>query len=102
MSSQVKELRLSIRSTVIKTLTGTERNWPIHEKRTELWVIVSCFRRWDSWLKGLPPTTNIYTDHQGLQYLNTKRRLNSRQASWYLELSVYDFIISDNIGQAKG
>ena len=83
-----------------KTLTTTERNWPIHDK--ELWAIVSCFRRWESWLKGLPSTINIYTDYQGLQYFNTKCRLNSHQASWYLELSVYDFIISYRPGKAMG
>ena len=60
-----------------KTLSATERNWPIHDK--ELWAIVSYCRRWHSWLVGVP--VDIYTDHQGLQYFNTKCRLNSRQAS---------------------
>ena len=44
----------------------------------------------------------IYTDHQGLQYFNTKRWLNSRQANWYLELSVYDYLISYKPGAAMG
>ena len=32
---------------------------------------------------------NGYTDHEGLQYFNTKRKLNSRQVSWYLHM--YEF-----------
>lgn len=49
-----------------KGLTTAERNWPIHDK--ELWAIVLCFRRWDSWLKS---TINNYADLRGLQYFNT-------------------------------
>src|SRR5258707_15324279 len=44
----------------------------------------------------------IYTDHQGLQYFNTKKRLNSRQAAWYLELSAFDFVISYRPGKSMG
>ena len=81
-----------------KTLSATERNWPIHDK--ELWAIVSCFRRWHSWLAGIP--IKVYTDHQGLQYFNTKRRLNSRQASWNLELSAFTYTIHYRPGKAMG
>ena len=83
-----------------KTLSATEHNWPIHDK--ELWAIVSCFRRWDSWLKGLTSTIQIYTDHQGLQYFNTKHRLNSRQANCYLELSEFNFTITYRPGNTMG
>src|SRR5258705_8190671 len=44
----------------------------------------------------------IYTDHQGLQYFNTKKRLNCRQAAWYLELSAFDFVISYRPGKSMG
>ena len=60
-----------------KTLTATQRNWPIHDK--ELFAIVDSFRKWRDWLVGVH--VNIYTDHQGLQYFNTKQKLNSRQVS---------------------
>ena len=36
---------------------------------------------------------NIYTDHQGLQYFNTKQKLNSRQALWYLHMSEFIYSI---------
>ena len=59
-----------------KTLSSTQHNWPIHAK--ELFTIMECFRKWrDCWVAI---KVNIYTDHQGLQYFNTKEKLNSRQA----------------------
>ena len=60
-----------------KTLSSTQRNWPIHDK--ELFAIVDCFQKWRDWLVGV--MVNVYTNHQGLQYFNTKQKLNSRQAS---------------------
>ena len=60
-----------------KTLSSTQRNWPIHNK--ELFAIVDCFWKWRDWLVDVKVT--IYTNHQGLQYFNTKQKLNSRQAS---------------------
>ena len=36
---------------------------------------------------------NVYTDYQGLQYFNTKQKLNSRQASWYLHMSEFRYNI---------
>ena len=60
-----------------RTLTDQQRNWPIHDK--ELWAIVSSLTKWRSWLSGLPQFV-IHTDHQGLQYFQTKQKLNARQA----------------------
>ena len=36
---------------------------------------------------------NIYTDYQGLQYFNTKQKLNSQHASWYLCMSEFIYYI---------
>ena len=60
-----------------KTLSATQCNWPINDK--ELFSIVDCFRKWRDWLVSVK--INVYTDHQGLQYFNTKQKLNSWQAS---------------------
>ena len=72
-----------------KTLSATQCNWPIHDK--ELFAIVECFRKWRDWLVGVK--VNVYIDHQRLQYLNTKQKLNSRQASWYLRMSEFIYHI---------
>ena len=45
---------------------------------------------------------NIYTDHQGLQYFNTKQKLNSRQASWYLHMSEFCYNILYRPGTKMG
>jgi len=45
-----------------KTVTETERNWPIHDK--ELFAILDSLRKWRDWLVGV--SVNVYTDHQGL------------------------------------
>ena len=42
-----------------KTLSITQRNWPIYKK--ELFAIVDCFRKWRDWLVGVK--VNVYTDH---------------------------------------
>ena len=42
-----------------KTLSATQRNWPIHDKK--LFAIVDCFRKWRDWLVG--GKVNVYTDH---------------------------------------
>ena len=48
--------------------------------------------KWRSWLSGIPQF-EIHTDHQGLQYFQTKQRLNARQARWQQDLAEFDFII---------
>ena len=66
-----------------KTLTATQCNWPIHDKK--LLSIVDCLWKWRDWLVGAK--MNVYTEHQGLQYFNTKQKLNSQQVFWYLHMS---------------
>ena len=45
-----------------KTLSATQRNWPIHDK--ELFAIVDCFCKWRDWLVGVK--LKVYIDYQGL------------------------------------
>ena len=52
-----------------KTLFAALRHWPIHNK--EVFAILDSFRKWRDWLVGVE--VNVYTDHQGLQYFNTKQ-----------------------------
>ena len=82
----------------VKTLPTTQRNWPIHVK--ELFAIVDSLRKWREWLVGV--VVNVYTDHQGLQYFNTKQKLNSRQASWYLHMSEFRYNIHYRPGSKMG
>ena len=81
-----------------RTLSTSQRNWPIHDK--ELFAIVDCFKKWRNWLIGVP--IDIYTDHQGLKYFNTKRRLNARQAEWSLVLAEFRYTIHYRPGSKMG
>ena len=81
-----------------KTLSFTQRNWPIHDK--ELFPIVDCFWKWRDWLVGVK--VNVYTDHQELQYFNRKQKLNSRQALWYLRMSEFFYHIHYRPGFKMG
>ena len=72
-----------------KTHSSTQCNWPIHDKG--LFAIMDCFRKWRDWLVGVK--LNVYTNDQGMQYFNTKQKLNSRQTSWYLRISEFIFHI---------
>ena len=73
-----------------ETLFVTDRNWPIHDK--ELFMIVDCFWKCGDWLVGAK--VNVYTDHQGVQCVNAKQKLNSKQASDYIRISTFIYNIS--------
>ena len=53
---------------------------------------------------GIP--VNVHIDHQGLQNFNTKQKLNSRQASWYVKMSGFIYHIhyppGSKMGKADG
>ena len=57
--------------------SATQRNWPIHDQ--QLFAIVDCLQKWRDWLIGV--SANVYTDHQGLQYVSTKEKMNPRYRS---------------------
>ena len=42
------------------------------------------FQKWRDWL--VIAKDKVYTDHQGLQYFNTKQKLNLQETSWYLHI----------------
>ena len=81
-----------------KRHSAAQRNWPIHDN--ELFAIVDSFRKWRDWLVVV--VVNVHTDHQGLQYFNTKWKLNSRQASWYLHMSEFRHNIHYRPGTKMG
>ena len=57
-------------------------------------VIVDCFKEWRHFLQGSPHRVVMYTDHKNLEYFNSTKSLNPRQARWAEVLSSFDFVIS--------
>ena len=51
-----------------KTPSAAQRKCPLSDK--ELFAIVVSFQKCRDWLVGLE--VNVHTDHQGLQYFNSK------------------------------
>ncbi|KAI3370804.1 hypothetical protein L3Q82_007122 [Scortum barcoo] len=61
---------------------------------------------WRHWLEGSTQPFVVWTDHKNLAYIQTAKRLNSRQARWSLFFSRFDFVLtyrpgSRNIKQAR-
>ena len=63
-------------------------------------VIVDCFQEWRHYLIG--QRVVVYTDHRNLEYFNTTKILNRRQARWAEILSDFDFVITYRPGDKNG
>jgi hypothetical protein len=69
-----------------RKLSPAEQRYPVQEH--ELLAIINALKCWRHYLEGRRFTA---TDHQSLQYLNTKPQLSKRQASWLDILQEFDF-----------
>ncbi|KAI3371553.1 hypothetical protein L3Q82_023587 [Scortum barcoo] len=49
---------------------------------------------WRHWLEGSTQPFVVWTDHKNLAYIQTAKRLNSRQARWSLFFSRFDFVLT--------
>src|ERR1700729_3559923 len=68
---------------------SAQQNYPVHEQ--ELLAIVESLKRFRHLLQGVP--FRIYTDHKGLEWITTQKKLSPRQARWLEVLSDFDFDI---------
>lgn len=80
-----------------ETMQGAEHNYPIHDK--ELMAVVRGLLCWRAELVGLPKPFMVITDHQALEFFNTKRVLNLRQAGWGELMAQYHFHITYRPGK---
>ncbi len=72
-----------------KKMNAAEKNYGVTDK--ELLAIVEAVRHWRCYLEGNPFPTKVLTDHQGLQWLNSKAELSGRQARWVESLSDLEY-----------
>ena len=70
-------------------LSPAEQNYDIGNK--ELLAVKLAIKEWRQWLEGAQVPFQVWTDHKNLEYLQTAKRLNSRQARWALFFSCFDF-----------
>lgn len=68
---------------------SAQQNYPVHEQ--ELLAIVESLKRFRHLLQGMK--FRVYTDHKGLEWIATQKKLSPRQARWLEEISDFDFEI---------
>ena len=65
-----------------KKLSPAERNYDVRNR--ELLAVKLALEEWRHWLAGAETPFVVWTDHKNLAYIQTAKRLNSRQAWWAL------------------
>lgn len=83
-----------------RQLKPAELNYEIHDK--ELLAIVEGLTRFGKYCMTSRHKIKILTDHKNLEYWNSKRDLNLRQARWSEKLANYDFKIYFRPGKLCG
>jgi hypothetical protein len=83
-----------------KSLSDTERNYPIHDK--EMLSVIRALKEWRHLLEGATHPIDIYNDHRNLTYFMQAQDLNRRQARWSLDLSRFQFTMHHRPGKSSG
>jgi len=83
-----------------KRFLPADLNYDVHDK--EMVVIVNCFMAWRHFLTGSPQQIVVYADHKNLEYFNTTKILNRRQARWAEILSEFNSKIVYRPGEKNG
>jgi len=83
-----------------KRFLPAELNNDVHDK--EMVVIVNCFQEWRHFLMGTPEEIVVFTNHKNLEYFNTTKWLNRRQACWAEILTQFNFQIVSHQGEKNG
>ncbi|KAI5085992.1 hypothetical protein C0J45_23069, partial [Silurus meridionalis] len=75
-----------------RRLSSSERNYPVGER--ELLAVKLALEEWRHWLEGAEVPFLVWTDHRNLEYLQSAKRLNPRQARWGLFFGRFRFSLS--------
>jgi hypothetical protein len=84
----------------LKSFNVVERNYNIHNK--EMLAVMRALEEWCHFLEGTKQKTEIWTDHKNLEYFMTVKKLNHRQAQWFLYLSRFNFFMHHHPGTSMG
>lgn len=74
-----------------RKLSPAERNYVGNR---ELLAVKMVLEEWRHWLEGTEQPFVVWTDHKNLQYIQSAKRLNSRQAWWALFFSRFNFCLT--------
>lgn len=77
-----------------RKLKSAERNYDIRNQE----LLAVTLEEWRRWLEGAEHPFLVWTDHRNLEYLQTAKRLNSRQARWAMFFNPFNLHLSFNPG----
>ena len=83
-----------------KSLSAVEWNYKIHDK--EMLTIIRAMEEWRHFLEGAEHSFKVWTDHKNLEYFQSTKKLNCRQARWSLFLARFDFVLHHRLGKSMG
>ncbi|KAK7887257.1 hypothetical protein WMY93_026878 [Mugilogobius chulae] len=75
-----------------RRLSPAERNYSIGDK--ELLAVKLALEEWRHYLEGTEIPFVVWTDHKNLSYIQSAKRLNSRQARWALFFGRFNFTLT--------
>uniref|UniRef100_A0A8C5N9Y2 Gypsy retrotransposon integrase-like protein 1 n=1 Tax=Gouania willdenowi TaxID=441366 RepID=A0A8C5N9Y2_GOUWI len=75
-----------------RRLSPAERNYDIGNR--ELLAVKLALEEWRHWLEGAEQPFVVWTDHKNLSYIQSAKRLNSRQARWALYFGRFNFTLT--------
>ena len=80
-----------------RKIAPTECNYKIYDK--ELLAIIWYFEEWRPEFKGTSLLVKVLTNHKGLEYFMSTKKLTPRQVRWVKFLSEFNFVISYQSGK---
>uniref|UniRef100_A0AAQ4RF45 Gypsy retrotransposon integrase-like protein 1 n=1 Tax=Gasterosteus aculeatus aculeatus TaxID=481459 RepID=A0AAQ4RF45_GASAC len=83
-----------------RRLSPAERNYDVGNR--ELLAAKLALEEWRHWLEGAEQPFVVWTDHKNLAYVQSARRLNSRQARWALFFGRFNFSLTFRPGSRNG
>ena len=81
----------------LRRMAPAECYYKIYNK--ELLIIIYCFKEWRPELEGIGLPVKVLTDHKGLEYFMTTKKLTPRQVRWAEFLSEFNFVINYQTGK---
>ena len=75
-----------------RRLSPPERNYDVGNR--ELLAVKLALEEWRHWLEGAEHHFIVWTDHRNLAYIQSAKRLSSRQARWALFFGRFNFSLT--------
>ncbi|XP_020702838.1 uncharacterized protein LOC110114328 [Dendrobium catenatum] len=75
-------------------LCPASQKWSVYEQ--ELYAVVRAFKQWEPYL--LHQEFILSSDHQALQFINSKKHINRMHAQWILFLQQFNFVLQHKAG----